>query len=315
MPTPAPTQTASVFAVQTDAVSPTATSLPTASPTLPPSPTPVPPTPTLAGADVAYGITRQKSVVPDPQRPYAEVDVLQIDPRLLQLKMIAGTTEPRSTTGLTGTGVIPQADWGALVASFNGGFAAMHGQYGMMVDRKVYLPARDGLATIALYQDGTIRMGTWGKDIKQTPDMVSFRQNCPPLIENGTITAETGKLTLWGLSVSDEVYLFRSGIGITADGQLLYVAGRSLSAYTLAKAMLQAGAQYAMQLDIDEYHVVFITYDVQAREGQAPSVAGKKFRADMHGYDSFLPAPLPARLFLPHAPPRAARPAGAHVGA
>jgi len=256
------------------------------------------PMPTPEGRLLADGIVWRGSVKPDAARPYAAVEVIDIDPALLQLKMVPGTWEPRPTTGLVGSGVIPNEDWPALVAAFNGGFAAMHGQYGMMVDRKVYLPARDGVATVAVYEDGTIRMGTWGRDLVQTPDMVSYRQNCPPLIENGAITAETGKLTLWGLSVSDEVYLYRSGLGVTKDGHLLYVCGRSLSAYTLARALQMAGAWYAMQLDVDEFHVAFITYEVQpAQAGGPPAVTGRKLLADMRGFDTFFLKPFQLDFF------------------
>lgn len=256
------------------------------------------PSPTAEGRRLADGVVWRGSVRPDPARPYAAVEVVEIDPGLLQLKMVPGTWEPRPTTGLVGSGVIPTEDWPALVAAFNGGFAAMHGQYGMMVDRKVYLPARDGVATVAVYEDGTIRMGTWGRDLVQTPDMVSLRQNCPPLIENGTITAETGKLTLWGLSVSDEVYLYRSGLGVTKDGRLLYVCGRSLSAYTLARALQMAGAWYAMQLDVDEFHVAFITYDVQPTQaGGPPAVTGRKLLANMRGFDTFFLKPFQLDFF------------------
>ncbi len=273
--------------------SPMASFTPTPRPT--PSPTP---TPTSAGQRLAEGLTKHKSIRPDPQRPYAEAELLEIDPGSLQIKMIPGTWEPRSTTGLVGTGVIPREDWPVLVAAFNGGFAAMHGQYGMMVDRKVYLPPRDGLATLAVYEDGSIRMGTWGKDLTQTPDMVSYRQNCPPLIENGMITAETGKLALWGLSVSDEVYLYRSALGMTADGRLIYVVGKPLSAYTLARAMQMAGVHYAMQLDVDEFHVVFITYDVQPGQDKGqPTVTGRKLRNDMHGFEGFFLRPFQLDFF------------------
>ena len=265
-----------------------------------PSPTAMPPTPapTPAGVLLADGVRRLAALHPDPQRPYAEADVIGLDPRLLQIKMVPGTIEPQPTTGLIGTGVIPAEDWGSLVAGFNGGFAAMHGKFGMMVDRKVYLPARDGIATLAVYEDGSLRMGTWGADLKQTPDMVSYRQNCPPLIENGTITAEAGKLTLWGLSVSNEVYLYRSGLGVTADGRLLYVSGKPLSAYTLARALKEAGAVYAMQLDVDEYHVAFITYDVKpGKPGGPPAVEGKKLRSDMRGFDGLFLRPFQLDFF------------------
>ena len=285
------------LATATPTAPPTATASPTSSPTptVPPTPsaTPLPP-----GQALGEGLRLLPSVFPDAQRPYAEVSVVEIDPSLLQLKMVPGTWEPRPSTGLVGSGVIPTEDWPSLVAAFNGGFAAMHGHYGMMVDRKVYLPALDGVATIAVYEDGSIRMGTWGVDITDTPDLVSYRQNCMPLITNGTITAETGKFALWGLSVANEVYLFRSGLGVRADGKLVYVAGRSLSAYTLAKALQMAGAVYAMQLDVDECHVVFITYDVQpGAQGAPPVVTGKKLRQDMHGFDSYFLQPFALDFF------------------
>lgn len=282
------TATASSVAAATVPVAP-ATETPTTTPTLAPTP---------AGRRLADGIIWRGSVKPDPQRPYADVEMVEIDPALLQIKMICGTVEPKPSTGLVGTGVIPVADWPALVAAFNGGFAAMHGNYGLMIDRKVYLPPRDGIATLAVYEDGSLRIGTWGKDLVQTPDMVSFRQNCPPLIENGTITAETGKLTLWGLSVANEVYLYRSGLGINKDGRLIYVAGKPLSAYTLARALQMAGAQYAMQLDVDEFHVAFITYDVQAtQDGGRPTVVGHKLRTDMRGFDGFFLRPFQLDFF------------------
>ncbi|MCX7668705.1 MAG: DPP IV N-terminal domain-containing protein, partial [Anaerolineae bacterium] len=196
-------------------------------------------------------------------------------------------------------------------------FAAMHGKFGMMVERKVYLPPRDGIATLAVYEDGSLRMGTWGADLKQTADMISYRQNCPPLIENGKITAETGKLTLWGLSVANEVYLYRSGLGITADGRLIYVAGKPLSAYTLARALQQAGAIYAMQLDVDEFHVAFITYNVKpGKAGEPPVVEGKKLRDDMRGFDGLFLRPFQLDFFyLVRRPQPLARPVRTAAGA
>mgnify|MGYP005848768439 CR=1 FL=1 len=296
IPAPSPTLTATPVHPTAD-VRETSTVGPTVEPTPAATPTPTL-TPTPEGKVLADGVVWRGTVKPDPQRPYADVEIVEIDPSLLQLKMVCGTVEPKPSTGLVGTGVIPKEDWPFLVAGFNGGFAAMHGQYGLMVDRKVYLPARDGVATIAVYEDGSIRMGTWGRDLVQTPDMVSYRQNCPPLIENGQITAETGKLTLWGLSVSNQVYLYRSGLGITRDGRLVYVAGKPLSAYTLARALQMAGAVYAMQLDVDEWHVCFITYDVQPGEaGADPVVTGHKLRSDMHGFDGYFLRPFQLDFF------------------
>ncbi len=320
-PATPPTATAAPIAATDRAIAPTMTAAAAASPTARPAPTATStaaPSPTPAGVRLADGIRHLGKVRPDPQRPYAEAEIIELDPALLQIKMVPGTIEPQPTTGLIGTGVIPREDWPALVAAFNGGFAAMHGKFGMMVDRKVYLPPRDGIATLAVYEDGSLRMGTWGADLKQTADMISYRQNCPPLIENGRITAETGKLTLWGLSVANEVYLYRSGLGITADGRLIYVAGKPLSAYTLARALQQAGAIYAMQLDVDEFHVAFITYTVKpGKAGEAPVVEGKKLRDDMRGFDGLFLRPFQLDFFYlvrrPQPLARPVRPADATI--
>ena len=104
------------------------------------------------------------SVYPDASRPFAKVEVVTIDPARFDLHLVGGTAEPRSTTGIVGTGVIPDdpETRGSLVAAFNGGWAAMHGHYGMMIDRQVYLPARSGVATLAWYADGRLRLGVWG---------------------------------------------------------------------------------------------------------------------------------------------------------
>ncbi|MDP3046654.1 MAG: phosphodiester glycosidase family protein, partial [Chloroflexota bacterium] len=202
------------------------------------------------------------SVYPDPNRPFAKAEVISLDPRQFDLHLVAGTVEPRSTTGLVGTGMIPddEATRRGLVAAFNGGWAAMHGHYGLMIDRQVFLPAKNGVATLAWYADGSLRLGVWGRDIQPSPDIVSFRQNCLPLIENGAISPELGKLSLWGLSISDEAVIYRSGLGQTRDGKLVYVAGNALSALTLARVLSEAGAYNAMLLDIDDFHVAFITY-------------------------------------------------------
>ncbi len=236
--------------------------------------TPIPGTPLRRGV-----------IFPDRERPYARVDVVEMDTNELQLYIVHGTLEPKSTTGLVGTGMVPEdPDTRAnLVATFNGGFGAMHGAYGMMVNRQVYLPPKEGLATVGVYQDGTVRLGKWGKDMSLTRDLVSFRQNCPPLIEKGVINPELSELKLWGLSVSDQVYIPRSGLGQTRDGRLIYAIGRDITARTLAEALKRAGAWNAMQLDVDEFGVVFISYQVTRDQNGRPRPVGTKLRDEMHG--------------------------------
>ncbi len=52
----------------------------------------------------------------------------------------------------------------------------------------------------------------------------------------------------WGHTLGNQVLVWRSGLGVTADGALVYVAGPGLSAYTLAQLPVRAGAVRAMEL-------------------------------------------------------------------
>ena len=54
--------------------------------------------------------------------------------------------------------------------------------------------------------------------------------------------------------------MWRSGLGVTADGAVVYVAGPGLSALSLANLLVRAGAVRAMELDINTDWVDFFTY-------------------------------------------------------
>ncbi len=56
-----------------------------------------------------------------------------------------------------------------------------------MADGGTALPPRDGLGTLAIYQDGEVRLGEWGTDLNMSPDTVAFRQNGPLVIRQGKI--------------------------------------------------------------------------------------------------------------------------------
>lgn len=126
---------------------------------------------------------------PDPDRPYARVDLAWIDLGQTELKLVQGTVEPRPTDGIKGTGDIPLAvqQSGKLLAAWNGGFLTLHGAYGMMINRRIIAPPLDGFAVLAQYSDGRIRLGVWGRDIVMTPDLMSFRQNGPILVDRGVV--------------------------------------------------------------------------------------------------------------------------------
>jgi uncharacterized protein YigE (DUF2233 family) len=96
--------------------------------------------------------------------------------------------------------------------------------------------------------------------------MIVYRQNCPLMIHNGAINplVFNNSVNDWGGTIGGNIVTFRSGIGISQDGETLYYfAGNSLTMPALAKAMQDAGAYQAMQLDINNYYVYFTKFELQ----------------------------------------------------
>jgi hypothetical protein len=214
---------------------------------------------------------------PDPDRPYAVVMLVAIDLRQAQLHLVDGTAEP----AYGGPGVIPAADQSTalLLGAFNGGFKAADGHYGLMVNGHTYLPAQPRAATLALYHDNTVRIGEWGTDAIPTAGMVAFRQNGAPLIVNGEVnpTAASDGWA-WGAPILANIYTWRSALAITDTGVLLYAAGNAVSASTLARALVAAGAEQAMELDINPVWVRCMTY-----QADHSTLTARKLRDDMYG--------------------------------
>ena len=89
----------------------------------------------------------------------------------------------------------------------------------------------------------------------------------------------------------------RSGVGITADGALVYVAGPALTARSLAESLQRAGAVRAMTLDINPEWVTFNFYSHAA--GQPTDLTGTKLYPQMQrSADRYLPPVLEARDFF-----------------
>ena len=204
-------------------------------------------------------VMEQTFTRPDPDRNYALVSVLKVDMSHFTLNTVAGTKEPGGSVGKPGPGVVPTDvhDSGKLVAAFAGGCQYRDGEYGMIVGKTTYLPLKPNLATIIGHANGKFEIVNYqGQTL--APDVTFVRQNCPSLIENGVIGPEDEKnKQLWGRTLTSDIYTWRSGVGITAEGNLVYAVGSSLTPTTLAVALKSAGAVNAMQLDINPFWVRF----------------------------------------------------------
>ncbi len=215
----------------------------------------------------AYQDMARTFVTPDPKRSYAITSVVQLNMHDLKLFAVAGTEQPGGPIGNSGAGIIPASSQvgGKLVAAFNGGFQYKDGRFGMIIGQKTYVPLRIGLGTLIIKQDGTINIETYTGNQADIAGAVAVRQNGPSIVENGQVTDVTtgGGMARWGLTVTNSMYTWRSGIGITKDGNLLYAVGPSLNVDTLATALQAAGAVNAIQLDINPYWVRFVTFQPQ----------------------------------------------------
>ncbi|MGI8587160.1 MAG: phosphodiester glycosidase family protein [Chloroflexia bacterium] len=222
---------------------------------------------------------------PDPARPDAQVYLVRFDPRRLRLHIVAGTKEPVPTDKVAGPGQVAARDLASLAAAFNGGWKSVNGGYGMMVNGRQVAPPnpRPDTATLAVHANGWIELAPWRR-LSTATDLVSYRQNCPMLIDNGVITVRGHLTSTWGLSLLSQMYVWRSGIGQTADGSLIYAAGKPVSAEELAAGLEQAGAVTAMQLDINSAWVHWLSY-VRGSAGAPhaePLVSGMAYQRNLY---------------------------------
>ncbi len=193
----------------------------------------------------------------DRQRIYSQIFVTLWDPRQVDLHMMSGTVEPKSATGETGAGVVPRKPevMGRYVAAFNGGFQAIHGEFGMMADKVLYLPPKPYGATVAELTDGSTAFGTWPEEAPVPDNVLSFRQNMTALIQNGDINPY--KRHWWGglpPGWTEEARTVRSGLCVTKEGFVGYFYGSSVDPDVLALAMQRARCTYGLHLDMNPGH-------------------------------------------------------------
>jgi hypothetical protein len=178
-----------------------------------------------------------------------------------------------------------------LVAAFNAGFLMNDANGGYYTDHKMVDPLRVGAASFVVYRNGTSNVIAWGPHDRVTSDIVSVRQNLDLLVNNskrvpGLVANDTSK---WGATVGNAVYVSRSGLGVTADGALVYVGGPGLNITDLANLLVRAGAVRAMELDINVDWVNYSYYSPLTPNGFATATNGKELVGAMTG--------TPARYF------------------
>lgn len=193
----------------------------------------------------------------DRKRIYSQIFVTLWDPRQVELHPVSGTVEPKSATGETGRGEIPRRPevMKRVVGALNGGFQAMHGAFGMMAERVVYLPPRPYAATVARMADGSTGFGTWPEKAPVPGEMLSFRQNMTPLVVDEV--PNPYKRHWWGgvpPGWTQEARTVRSAICLTREGFVAYFYGAAVDPDVLAAAMVRTRCSYGIHLDMNAGH-------------------------------------------------------------
>ena len=154
-----------------------------------------------------------------------------------------------------------------LLAAFNGGFKLSQGVGGYEQEGHVAAALRRGLTSLVIDRSGRARIGIWGHGVPAPGEAVySVRQNLPPLVLHGKPTAAAADWGLWGATLGGGEYVARSALGQDAAGHLVYAASMSATPADLASVLAYAGAQIAMELDINPE---WVQLDVARRPGRA----------------------------------------------
>ena len=187
-----------------------------------------------------------------------------IDPTLVKMSVVPGSQEPGGTwpePPYIDTAQLPYA-----VAAFNGGFRIQDAHGGFYLHGVTRGTLRTGAASFVLYSDGRVNIGSWGQEVSMSPSVVAVVQNLVPIVDGGAPAPDAtyGDARIWGATLGAKTVVARSGVGVTATGAVVYVAGPALTAKSLAESLQRAGAVRAMALDINPEWVTFNFFEHSA---------------------------------------------------
>jgi hypothetical protein len=214
-----------------------------------------------------------------PAPGYPPAGLAWIDPAVTRLALYAGTSEPNGTWPNQGS--VAPAGQAALIAAFNSGFKIYSYATGWYEAGRSAETLQAGAASLVIHSDGRATVGEWGRDVVMDSSVAAVRQNLHLLVDGGVPAADAGAVGSWGATLGGVVQTWRSGVGVTGTGDLVYVGGPSLDPASLAHLLIEAGAVRAMELDINPAWVSFATYS-----HPATGIAGTNLLAGMN------PSPL-----------------------
>jgi hypothetical protein len=206
-------------------------------------------------------VVQEAFIRPDSQHTSYLVGVSWINQKSVKFAMHPGTQEPGGSW--TETSYLTPAQRVGLLATWNGGFRMQDANGGFYLDGRTVNTLVNGKASEIFYKDGSMSVGMWGRDATMSSNVVGVRQNLQLLVDNGQVTADVNNPSeaLWGITINNADFVWRSGVGVTKAGDIVYAGGPAMSVGTLANVLQRAGAERAMELDINTDWVSFMTYN------------------------------------------------------
>jgi hypothetical protein len=207
----------------------------------------------------------------DPLYPQMVAGVAWIDPRRTSISLYAGRLEPSVSMASRGPTQVPEMLRRSLLATFNSGFKLQDAQGGWADGGTTYAPLVTGEATFVGYANGSLDIVSWHGGPQAPPGVEFARQNLQLIVSAGRPNPNLSDGPQWGATLGNAIRVWRSGIGITAQGDLVYVAADDQTVGSLAAILIRVGAVRAMELDINSYWVTFNSYG-QAGGGDPSSL-------------------------------------------
>jgi hypothetical protein len=227
-----------------------------------------------------------------------DAGIAWMDTKLLGAQLYSGSKSPGGGPYQL-TAPVQPAQAATLVAAFNGGFLMKDAGGGYFTESRMIDPLVNGAASLVINADGSVNVGAWGTDVSMTSSVIAVRQNLVPLVAGGQPTAQAagpdwqawgatcGPSSCSGAGIEDQ---WRSGVGVTADGALVYAVGPALTPLALAQLLVQAGVVRGMQLDINPTWPVFATYDPPPGALASPSNGTSMQPSSVQGPATFFDA-------------------------
>ena len=187
--------------------------------------------------------------------------IVLMNQHLVRFQLHPGAEDPGPGPWKSQPYIVPGKRLG-LLATFNGGFKIATSGGGFYLNGATSGTLTKGVASVVYYRDGRIAIGNWGGSVRMGPDVVGVRQNLHMIVSHGKIpaTVDYNVEGAWGATLGGGYYVWRSGIGITSDGRVIFAYGPALNVRELAELMKRAGAVTAMELDINPDWMSYMYY-------------------------------------------------------